>query len=179
MNQCRFESSSVFPYTSRQGSATLKIFPPQWWANSVSMTDLSLHLLKIFMGPDVLEHFYDPKPTEVTNHCHHMETNPTSSVTQGVSRFAQLWCSEVSVCLNEEGFKYLSMWHLDHQCLRCPTISIYFQAAALTHSDNVNLSTTLGYFNLQDRNTLLDSWSGRTPSVYFAQHIQSLHLWNV
>lgn len=89
------------------------------------MTDLSLPLLKIFMGPDVLEHFYDPEPTEVTNHCHHMETNPTSSVKQGVSRFVQLWCSAASVCLSEEGFKYLSVWNLDHQCIVCP-LSVYF-----------------------------------------------------
>lgn len=114
------DSSSVLPYTSRQGSATLNTFPPQWWVNSASVTDLPLHLLKIFMGPDLLEHFYDPEPTGVTNHCHHRETNPASSVTQGVSRFAQLWCSGVSVCWNEEGFKYLSVWKLDHQCLRCP-----------------------------------------------------------
>lgn len=37
------------------------------------------------MGLDVMEHFYEPEPTEVTNHCHRMETNPPSPATKRVS----------------------------------------------------------------------------------------------
>lgn len=91
------------------------------------------------MGLDVLEHFYDPEPTEVTNHCHHVETNPTSSVTQGS---VQVCPAAVlgSVCLNEEGSKYLAVWNLEHQCLAVCRLSVYFKTAPVAQSDSVNLS---------------------------------------